>query len=46
MRRKYQITRKRVQLHNRLEALLEKASYRCADGWAGWVSGTEFATGW
>ena len=25
MRRKYQITRNRVQLHNRLEALLEEA---------------------
>jgi hypothetical protein len=25
MRRKYQITRSRVQLHNRLEALLEEA---------------------
>src|SRR5829696_1219913 len=29
MRRKYQITRNRVQLHNRLEALLERRTSRC-----------------
>ena len=30
MRRKYQITRSRVQLHNRLEALLEEAHIKIA----------------
>jgi hypothetical protein len=30
MRRKYQITRNRVQLHNRLEALLEEAHIKAS----------------
>ena len=34
MRRKYQLTRNRVQVHNRLEALLEEAHIKLSSAWS------------